>query len=184
MNFAKNIFLLLVSPESGWKEIKKFKVPKDVLLSKVFYPLIGLNAITSFVSFFYTANTHLPFYIQKAVISCSTYFFGYLIAAYILCSTFPAISNEKDGTNKIHIFAIYNCTILLIIGIIENLLPASFSFLLILPLYVIYISWRGTDYLNIPQDETVKFVVIASLSLLLPTYLIDRFLSILIPSAI
>lgn len=179
MNFIKNIFLLLVSPSTGWAEIKKFNVPKEIMLSRVFYPLLAILAISSLALFFYSPGNTLAFYIQNSVICFATYFFGYLTASYFLNSLYPKLSDDPSSANRFSIFIIYCYTILVIIAIINNALN-NFVFFEILPLYIVFIVWKGIQFLKIETDAP-KFVVIVSCMILLPPLLIDLILKYLLP---
>lgn len=170
MNFAKNLFLLLVSPSNGWNEIKKFKVPKDIMLAKVFYPIIAVVAISSFAKYFYDPGHALAYYIQNSVICIVKYFFGYLTANYLLCSLYPNLSDDTINSNRLNTFIIYIYSLLAIIGVLNNILN-NFVFFEILPLYIIFIVWQGISYLKI-ETSVPKFVIIASLAILVPPVLI------------
>lgn len=163
MNFAKYIFFLIVSPTLGWKEIKKFKVPKEILLGKVYYPMMAILAITAFISYFYEGQLTLIDFLQKIISQVGIYFFGYMISSYILCSVLPSISNTKDGANKIHVFVIYIYTILMIISIVRNCIPsaAMVSILEFIPLYIVFVIWKGTKYFNAEEQDSKLFILLS-----------------------
>lgn len=181
MNFSKNIFLLIVNPSNGWAEIKRFNVPSQLMLSKVFYPLLAIVALTAFIPFFYGHSEGLSYFIQISIISFVKYFFGYLVASYLLGVIFPKISADKEKGNKLHIFLIYNYCILVILGILGNILPVALTFLDIFPLYIIFVVWKGMEYLDIDENPA-KFVVITSAVILLSPFCIKNVLLLLLPS--
>lgn len=181
MNFAKNIFLLIVNPSNGWTEIKRFNVPVQNMLSKVYYPLLAVAAVTSFTTILYGNSKALSYFVQISIITFAKFFFGYLISSYLLGVIFPQLSGSKDRENKLHIFLLYNYCILVILDILRNILPVALTFLDIFPLYIIFVVWKGMDYLNIDENY-VKFVVIASSVILLIPYCIRNILLFLLPS--
>lgn len=179
MNFIKNIFLLIVSPALGWKEIKKFKVPKELLLSRLYYPMLAILALTSFITFFYGEDLQLIDYLQKVICKVGVYFFGYMISSFILCSLLPTISNDKNGANKIHLFVIYCYAILMLFTIIENFIPVTITILDFLPFYLIFVIWKGVKYFN---DEILspKFLMMFSASILGVFYFLQFILNLVI----
>lgn len=177
MNFFKNILQLIVSPTEGWKSIKKFNVPRPLFTSKVFFPLLGVLAVSVFVQYLYTFTGSLTDYLQKSIIQCSSIYFGYMLSAFALNYYLLKGESEEGTENKVHIFTLYLYSILMMLSIINNLLPVSFPFIDIFHFYVVYLIFKGVDYLSIKSGDRVKFVVVASLALLLSFYAIRYLLN-------
>lgn len=178
MNYLKNILLLIASPLNGWAEIKKYNVPKNLMLANVFYPILGLIALSTFVSYLYSDTSGIPYFLENVIANVGRYFFGYLISAYVLSGIFCKNENANE-INKVHIFVIYNYIILAIISICENLLPVSIPLLELMPLLLIYIIWRGYNYFKTDMPET-KFVVIFTLGIILPMVLLKIMFKLLL----
>lgn len=183
MNFIKNTGLLIVSPANGWKDISKYKIPKDLILRKLYYPLLAILALTSFVGFFYSGGKGLAFYIQFAAINFARYFFGYLISIFLISNVIEFKEEGKSISDRLHVFVLYNYSILVIIEIIENILPIPSAILDLLPLYLIYVIWKGMKFLKIENGET-KFLILSSIIILLPPFLLKFILNLLLPNNI
>lgn len=180
MNFFKKILYLIVSPADGWNDIKKFNVPRTIFATKVFYPLIGIVAISVFVQFFYTASGTLTEYLQRSIIECSRFFFGYTLSGFILTSKYVVDKSDELFDNKVHIFTLYLYSILIILGVINNLLPVRFPFIDFFQLYLIFIIYKGVNFLGIDNKKEWEFTIIASLAIILPSYLIKILLEFIL----
>ena len=102
MNFWKNIFLLFVAPQLGWQEIGKYNVPKDALLSKMFFPMLAVLALSNVASFFYLSGTSISSFLQKVIVDVGVYFFGYMLSTYLLVMiNSKHIDNDKKKLNDV-----------------------------------------------------------------------------------
>ena len=151
--------MLLVSPADGWNSIKKYNVPTQVMLSKVFYPLLAILAITAFATLIYKTDASIAYCIQKAIIGFAKFFLGYHLCSYILTGFFPNIAYDADSANRVNISILYNMVILVILNIIENLLPAPWLFINIFYVYIFYVSSKCTDFLEIEPQNYFRYVL-------------------------
>lgn len=99
-----------------------------------------------------------------------------MLSAYII--SYYILNGKSDDIveNKAHIFTLYLYSILMILSIINNLLPLNFTFIDLFQFYLVYLIYKGVDFLGVKSDDRWKFVVIASLALLLPIYSIKTIL--------
>ena len=178
MNLYKNIFQIIASPKAAWENIKKYNIPKDYLMSKTFYPLLAILAVSVFVRYFYGEELSLSEYLTMSIISVCKYFFGYLISVYFLSVIFADMLKENE--NKLHVFLIYNYCILMIINIISFLIPSGVPILHFFPIYIVYVIFKSLDYFNVPRNEDVKYVIYFSLFTILPSVLIEKIFNVLI----
>lgn len=179
MNFIKQISYLLVAPSLGWSEIKKFSIPKEQLLSRVYYPLLAILALTPFVSFLYGNQHSLSEYLQMSVCCVGVFFFGYMISSYLFCSVFLNKETQKGEINKVHNFVIYNYSILMLFAIISNLSPIKITLFDILPCYILFIVWCGYKYFDLTITQP-KFMALASLIILIPYFALKFLLNLFI----
>jgi hypothetical protein len=184
MGFAKKICLLVVSPQDGWKEISKEIVPVQALLRGVMFPMLAVLAITPFANMLYRPEvTSLSFTIQSAIVEFVKYFFGYFLSSYFLGGLFPQLNKSKSSQNKMNVFIAYNMIILILINIVRNLLPTPLPMVDILQFYVIFVIYKGKDFLGIEENGT-KFVVLASVFIILAPFAIGQIFSAILPKPI
>lgn len=167
MIFLKYITLLLISPAEGWKDIGKYAIPNNLVLSKLFYPSLGLLSLSSFVPFLlgYVSET-LQGTVIIAMIDFVKFFISFFVISYLAIGFSSDLFKSKTEENKLNNFIAFNLTILVIFNILSNLMP-EFPFFEIFPLYIIYVVYRGLGYLNIPKNRVQVFVLIMSLLLLI-----------------
>ena len=181
MNFWKNIFLLFVAPQLGWQEIGKYNVPKDALLSKMFFPMLAVLALSNVASFFYLSGTSISSFLQKVIVDVGVYFFGYMLSTYLLVMiNSKHIDNDKKKLNDVYQFVIYSYAMLMALTIVENLLPDNLiDVFIILPLYLVYVIWRGYGFIA-PKMSEQHFVLTFALSIMAPYLLLSTMLELLI----
>ena len=181
MNFWKNIFLLFVAPQLGWQEIGKYNVPKDALLSKMFFPMLAVLALSNVASFFYLSGTSISSFLQKVIVDVGVYFFGYMLSTYLLVMiNSKHIDNDKKKLNDVYQFVIYSYAMLMALTIVENLLPDNLiDVFIILPLYLVYVIWRGYGFIA-PKMSEQHFVLTFALSIMAPYLLLSKMLELLI----
>lgn len=182
-NFIKYIALLIVSPAEGWKDINKYSIPNNLLLSKLYYPCLALLSLSVFIPFMfkYVVGVELHEFVMSAMIDFTKYFIGYFIISYLMTSIYSDFFKSKGEVVKLNNFIVFNLTILVFFNILRNLMP-EFPFFEIFPLYIIYVVYRGVPYFELPKNETIKFVILTSTLLLLIPSIIKVILDLLLPN--
>ena len=106
MNFYKSIFHIISSPKAAWEEVRKFSIPKDLLLSKTLYPMLAIIAVSVFAKYFSNNDLTLSELLSMSISDVCKYFFGYMISAGLLLSVYKI--TKKDEQNKLYVFIIFN----------------------------------------------------------------------------
>ena len=180
MSFAKNILLLIALPPYGWERIEKDSVPSRVLLSRMFYPMLGVLALTAFARLIYSVNVTVAQCAVGAIIDYVMFFAGYLLSGYVLTSFFPKVAKDADAVNRINTAIVYSMLILVVLNIIDNLLPTPWVFIKIFYLYVLYVAQKSASYLGVPQNDIYLYLM-GALVILFPLFVefvLDRLLSL------
>lgn len=180
MNFFRYLLYLIANPVKGWEKISKYSVPKEIFQAKLFFPFIGILAVTSFFQFFYNPDETLAYYLQYSIIQVTQYYFGYILSAYLLQNIYSKFFAVDDDQNRLHIFVLYNVTVLIGISIIENFFPPNMIDIFhVLPLYVVFIIWKGYHFMNINIPEP-KFVVVFTLAIMVPNMILDSLFKLIL----
>ena len=180
MNFLKHLLYLIANPVKGWEQIAKYSVPKEIFQAKLFFPIIGVLAVTSFVQFFYNQDESLAYYLQYSIIKIAQFYFGYIISAYLLQNIYSKFFTEQDDQNRLHIFVLYNITVLMGISIVENFFPPNMIDIFnVLPLYVVFIIWKGYSFMNINIPEP-RFIIIFTLAIMVPNMILNSFFKLIL----
>lgn len=182
MNFVKYILLLIVSPSEGWKDINKFTIPNNLLLSRLFYPALAILSLSVFVPFvFGYSGQELDNVIVLAMIDFIKYFISFFVVSYLLLGFYAHVFKSRNEINKVNNYIAFNLTILVLFNVLRNVMP-GFPFFDIFPLYIIYVVYKGTPYLDVPRVEVLKFIGIVSVLLLLIPIGIKYVLDLVIPN--
>ena len=182
-NFIKYILLLIVSPGEGWKDINKYSIPNNLLLSQLYYPCLAILSLSVFIPFIlgYIVGVEIHDVVVNALIDFTKYFVGYFAISYLLLGIYVEIFKSKGEVAKLNNFIIFNLTILILFNILRNIMP-EFPFFEIFPLYIIFVVYKGFPYLDITRKEMYKFIIIVSLLLLLIPSAIKFVLDFLLPN--
>ena len=162
MELLKNIALVIVSPRVGWDDVSQSSIPTDRVLSRAFYPLLAVLAVTSFVPMVYDSTLTLTQSIVRAVISFSSYFFTYFISSYLLSVFYPELVKTRLAQDRLSDYIIYNLIYLIILSIVANVLPIDFTPIFFMMLYLVWMAYRGVKTLGVKKGKVTKFVTIAS----------------------
>lgn len=181
MSHLKNISLLIASPAMAWEEIGKYSLPRQSLLQRVFYPLIAVIAIASFVHLFYDNTAGVADGLRHAIVNVSVVFFGYMLCAYLLPLFFPSTAKAKGGADKLHTVAIYCYVILGAFVLLSIFLPWYNIIFNFAPFYLVYSLSQGVKYIDGElSNGDLAATAKASLAVLLPFYAIKVLLSLVL----
>lgn len=182
MNFIKYILLLIVSPREGWKDINKYTIPNNLLLSKLYYPVLALLSLSVFIPYIIgDTGLELKNVIIYAMIEFIKFFISFFVISYLVLGFYVNVFKSKNEANKVNNFIVFNLSILALLNILRNIMP-GFPFFEIFPLYVIFVVYKGIAYLNLPKNAELKFVVVVSTLLLLIPIGIKFVLELVIPN--
>lgn len=171
---------LLISPLSGWKNIKKSNYSPDTVSRKLFYPMMALVSVGMFMSMIYNSALSLSFVLQRAIVIFVAFFFGYFAILLSCGFMLKEKSREKIESNFGKVFVMMSMSVLIFFYIIYEIVPMLEPILIFTPLYVIYLIFRGVRFLRIPEDEKLSTIIILSgLIIGLPILLNWLFLTIM-----
>ena len=71
---------------------------------------------------------------------------------------------------------------LALINIFQNLLPIDIAIVYVLPVYVLYVMWRGLRYMRISFTGVSKFLLLDIFAVIAPPYLLQYLFDFIIPA--
>ncbi|MCH5232704.1 MAG: hypothetical protein J1E78_03625 [Muribaculaceae bacterium] len=177
----KLMFEILFNPVQGWKKLRRSNVSVQRVQSGCFYPLLAILALSNFVDFFYTVNASLSEVVTKAVVAFVSYFFGYFCIIMLL-KTFLAKNvaeyfSRPYGEN----FVVMSLSTLALFSIFIEILPMLWPILIFLPLWTIYIMYKGTKYFKMQECQTIKSAVLIMGSVICLPLMLDWLLNAIMP---
>jgi len=181
-SFLKHIFQLTLSPANGWEDISAAREDVARLQSSGFYPLTALTTISVFVGFFYHDNLNLSSLLTEAIVTFVMFFLGYFTSSFVLSVYMPKLADGGYNERRCNTFVIYSLALLEIISIIQNCVPITLAVTLFLPIYVGIVMWKGARYMDVPEENTGRFMIVAIFGVLLPPYILMFLFNLVMPS--
>jgi len=166
MSIWRNIFCVITAPKYGWEVINESNIPTGKVLHSVYFPLLGVLAVSCFVPMLYDRTISFGASLMDGIVMVSTYFISYFIIVYLLGGFYPELVKTAGATARMNDFILYNLIFLVLLIILRNLLPSDFTPILFLMAYLPWMAYRGTDHLFVKKEKVTKFVIIASTLLL------------------
>ena len=172
---------IMFSPVEGWKLLRRSNTSLENLQSSCFYPLLALVAISKFADYFYSVNVGLTQLVSKAVVAFVSYFFGYFCIQIVMAWLLPKDMAEKIDTPFGRKYIIISLSTLAIFSFITDLVPMLWPILIFLPIWTLYIMFKGVRFFNLYVKQEMKFYIIVSAAVIAIPLLIDSLLNGLLP---
>lgn len=177
----KKILVVIIKPKLGWQYIDDSGNSTQRVLSSVFFPLLAILAISSFVPMIYDSTTHtLSSSLMDAIVSFSQYMITYFLCSYLLSGFYPEFSRSHIALAKLNNYLIYNLSFMVILSVLINLLNAELSVLYFMFLYMPYMAYNGLEFLGLKEEKRNKFFIISTLMMMILPFIFGLILNSLI----
>lgn len=175
------LFKIMFNPVEGWKSLRRSHMSIETLQSSCFYPLLAILALSEFADFFYSVTVGLSQVITQSVVTFVAFFFGFFGVQMILTWVLPkdvAIKFESKFGKE---YILIGLSTLALFTIFTNLLPMLWPILIFLPIWTLYIMFKGVRFFHIDPRQEMKFFVLSGSSVIGVPLLIDWVLNTLLP---
>lgn len=180
---TRTIIILIFNPVEAWKQLVQYK-DKDLdgFQKHYLYPLFGLVVLAAFLGLWINIKgAGLENSLKKAIQTAVFLLGGFYFAVYLLNELWIRIFHRDSSIELLQKFVGYSSSLLFAVNMMMMLIPQLF-FLLFFLLYTFKIVWEGADiYLQVEQEERMKFSVLASCCILGCPYIVYFVLLILMP---
>lgn len=146
------MFKTMLGPMEGWKELKRARLSTDEFASRCYYPMIALAAISEGAMIFYEANITIGDWAKTALSTFITFFFGYFTVLFLGSFTLPRKSRDVLKKDVGKQFVMLAMSTLALFWSAICLFPMLEPVLVFLPLWTIYIVFKGVRRLRVPQE--------------------------------
>ena len=178
----KLMFNVLFTPVQGWKKARREKITVENLQSGCFYPLLAVLALSRFTDFFYSTRATLSNTVTEAVVDFVSYFFGYFSAVIFLKIFLKKPVGEYFETNFGKVYIMLSMSTLVLFSIFTNLLPMLWPILIFLPLWTIYLMYRGVRFFKLSENILLKFTILTCASVIGFPLIIEWLLNTILPA--
>lgn len=154
-NIFSLLFKILSTPVEGWKELKRRRYLPEEIASGMFYPSIAVASLSEFASMIFT-TVGLSECLMEALITFIAFFFGYFTVMLIGGVILPKLSREIIKTAIGKEFVMVNISTLALFYAAMRLLPMIDAVLVFLPIWTIYLIYKGVRILRIPEEVETR----------------------------
>lgn len=192
LNFLRNIIQLIFSPQKGWEDLDEDDYRRDGrkgdidvrrLYLRNFLPLIIFCALTAFIRIPYEETVDFLKALQEVIIQFVSLFLAYHVAIYVfscLTQRFLTHGTEKPDQRRLAILVLYSISVIAMIFLLGNVIKVKLALIQFLPLYVIFIIWKGAHFVGISNEDIGPFMLMACGSMLGTVYGLSFIYNILI----
>lgn len=160
------LLYIMFSPVEGWKTLRRKNISVEMLQSSCFYPILAILAISKFADYFYSVNITLSSLVTEAVVAFVAYFLGFFCIQMMLAWFLPKEVHEKFDCNFGKEYIIIGLSSLALFNIITNLLPMLWPILIFLPLWTLYILFKGIKFFKFEQFREMRFYITAAIGII------------------
>lgn len=178
----KWVLLLISQPGKAWEMLAEKEEDNETFLSRFLYPLIGLVTIAAFLGILFTRKEFdIELALKASIKSLVSAFGGFYLGAYLLNEIWNGFFKREKDLKLCMRFVGYSSSLMFVLNMVLMLIP-EFFFLQIFILYTFYIVWEGAiPYMQVAENDRLKFVFIATAVILLIPYMIQVLLFMLMP---
>jgi len=181
LKFTGNIIQLIFSPQKGWEDLgqddyfsngRRGRIDIRRLYTFSFIPLIAICSLTAFVRMFFDGGPDFLASLQVVIIEFFSLFLSYHLAVYIFSWLMPRILGDDGQSDQRRdaIMVMYCISVIALIFMLGNVIKVKLALIQFLPFYVIFIIWKGADFVGVPQQSIGQFMLMASASVLGAVY--------------
>lgn len=158
-NLFALMFKIMSTPVEGWKELKRRHYTVEELASGLFYPMIAFVSISEFADKFYT-NSSISDCLLKGVGRFVSFFFGYFTVVLLSGIFLPKSVKEAMKKDIGKEFVMMNLSTMALFFMALNLFPMFDAILVFLPIWTIYLIYKGVRILRVPVSVESRTKVI------------------------
>lgn len=174
LHFLKLMLQLVLSPAKGWEDVAAGADTPRRTLRHGLLPLAALAGVASFTSLLYSDAPSVAMVVLQGVVAFVKYALTYFAGVAFMTYALSNYMGRRDEVNhsRVETFCAYSTGIMALIGVLEGLLPMELTLLQFLPLYVIVVMCYAREYLGVSEQQIFRLAGVATVSIVLPVYLI------------
>lgn len=183
MKELKNVFKLIIFPAQTWGYVLQGGVPSATIERNLFYPLIGVTALSCFCQMLYFDELKLSAAMINAIVYFASYFLGYIISVMAIAWMLGKIAEKgsKISEGRIKKLVMMNMAVLMILAIIQNLLPTSLVLLELFKLYLLFIISKSLSYFPVQGENKTYYVLGSFIAVLFSVELVKFVFNLIMP---
>ena len=189
--FCKYFIQLIFSPANGWEDFQRdWDEHSDWeghtfsgVYRRCFLPIALVCALSAFFRLIYGVPGGWLEALQHAIITFVSLFLSSQFANYVLLTYMPRFlhtDHPAEYAPRWGMLVIVSLTLLGLIGVLENLVKVHVALFAFLPLYCVFIIWKGARFCGVSEQEVGMYMLLTILSIPGSYYLINFLLNALV----
>lgn len=146
------LFRIMFTPVEGWKSLKRARFRSEEVASRCFYPLIALAAVCDVAKMFYESDFTFSDWAIQGLTIFIAFFFGYFTVLLLGSMILPKKSRALLKTDIGKQFVMVCLSTLAIFYSLICLFPMVEPVLVFLPIWTIYLIYKGVRILRVDKD--------------------------------
>lgn len=176
-----HILEILLNPVNGWKRFHTLKQKPGYVAMHSLFPVALLAGLSEFSALIFDGRESVAALFKSSLITFLAFFFGYFLIRTAADFLLPSDARKIIRTDKGRNFLLVVVTTLAFFSALPNFLPMLEPILVFLPLWTLYIIFRGMKALRIGKDkETITATILCILVIGIPL-LCSRILDDILP---
>lgn len=180
LSYLKYLIQLILSPARGWEDLAEREPAPESMLRLGLYPLLGIAAASELPALFYEQSTGLATVLMHAVVDFGAYFVSIFIARLLFDIYLGRLTETPDRRHTETLVAM-GIGMMVIIRIIDNILPWDLVLMRFLPLYVMLVLYKSSQYMAIPANNEIRYLVLAASACVAVPMIIYYLLFVILP---
>lgn len=200
-HYLRNMLQLVFAPSRGWEDLEAEETGMDGegarrralgIFHRCFLPIAGVCAASRFVRLLYGDGGGVLGAVQGAIVAFVSLFLAAQFARWAMQIAMPQImeTRTEPGSgeagrslwNRARVLELicYSLTFLGFVELLDNVVKVHIALLAFLPIYVVFIIWKGGAYLKVPPHNVLMYVIIATTAIAGSAYFISFLLQAVI----
>lgn len=179
--YLRDMIQLILAPVKGWEDISADDYGGRELLVRGFIPFIAIASLTVLLRLLYSPDASFTVGLQQMVVCFVKYFVSYYLSTFLFTLFLPTCIEGELRMVKVQTFILYGLGLLALVNIIKNCIPVELALSFMMPVYVLYILWRGLRYMNISFSGVGTFILLIIFALIAPPYALQYVFNFILP---
>ena len=177
-SYLRNMIQIVFSPARGWEDLEadekrlaRQREPEDAAggdtFRRCFLPVAAVCSLTYLLRLFYGDAGGVVGAIVGVVVMFVSLFLAAMIARWVMQIALPRLlaadaPDEAEERMRVMNLICYSLTYIALVEAVANAVKVHMALFAFLPLYLVFIIWKGADYLRVATESVLMYVIVAS----------------------
>lgn len=175
LRFLRQILQLVLRPANGWEDVSSDLGAEPGVVSRIyrgdFIPLIGVCSASSLVRVLY--GTDFLGALAQGLVTFVALFLSYYIACWVLASWMPRLASNDGDSGRYQVMVMYTLSVIALAGLLVNIVKVRLAILDFLPLYTIFVLWKGCRFAGVGPEKEGLFMLLSTACILGSYYILS-----------